>query len=151
MAAKRPRNTVDQLTRELRLFIAGVILFNERVATALGLNGTDLQCLHLLDLQGSMTPTELAKWTGLSTGGVTVALDRLEHNGYIRRERNPEDRRSSIVSPAVGLRARKLRERYQDMGEVVTRVLSQYSERELQLILKFFRDTNAAGAVASRK
>jgi len=45
-----------------------------------------------------MTPGKLAELTGLTTGGITVVLDRLEKAKYIRQERNPNDRRSiSIV------------------------------------------------------
>ena len=39
--------------------LAGAILFNQKVADELGLNATDLQCLNLLELQGSLTPGEL--------------------------------------------------------------------------------------------
>jgi hypothetical protein len=44
-----------------------------------------------------LTPKKLAELTRLTTGGVTVVLDRLEKAGVIRRAPNPSDRRSSIV------------------------------------------------------
>ena len=53
--------------------------------------------IHTLQLYGPSTPTRLAAATGLSSGGVTVALDRLEKGGYIRREPNPADRRSLLI------------------------------------------------------
>ena len=77
------------LIRNIRYFIAGTIVFNQKVADSVGLHLTDMQCLNLLELEGAMTPGKLAKWMGLSTGGVTVMLDRLEQGGYIRREANP--------------------------------------------------------------
>src|SRR5580704_10211855 len=85
------------LVEEIRAFIAGAILTNQRIAQSMGINPTDQQMLNLLDLSGGATPGKLAQWTGLTTGGVTVALDRLETAGYIVRERNPGDRRSVIV------------------------------------------------------
>ena len=48
-----------------------------------------MQLLHMLQLYGPSTPSRLAAWTRLSSGGVTVALDRLEKAGYLRREANP--------------------------------------------------------------
>jgi MarR family transcriptional regulator, organic hydroperoxide resistance regulator len=90
-------STAPALVHQLRHFIAGIILYNQRVADKLGMNPTDMQCIHLLELMGPLTPGKLAKCTGLTTGGVTVVLDRLEKAGYARRERNPQDRRSVVI------------------------------------------------------
>ncbi len=57
-----------------------------------------MQMLHMLQLYGPSTPSQLGAWTRLSSGGVTVALDRLEKGGYLRRERNPADRRSLLIA-----------------------------------------------------
>jgi len=138
---------VDSIALEVRMLIAGVILFNEKVAARVGLNSTDLQCLHLLGLQGSATPGELARWASLSTGGVTVVLDRLEDSGYIRREPNPADRRSTIIRP-VAARLHKLDAMYRAQGEGLARVLAAYPDPHLRLILDFLKEVNAAGAEA---
>ena len=147
MSSPKSPKLVESLTAEVRRFIAGAILFNLKVADQVGLNGTDMQCLNLLELQGSATPGELARWAFLSTGGVTVVLDRMEKAGYVRREPNPHDRRSSIVRP-VPAKARKLHALYQSRGRALARALSTYSERELKLILDFFRRANRAGVDA---
>src|ERR1700722_9451932 len=88
----------DGLVVQIRQFIAGTILFNQRVADRAGLHLTDVQCINLLELLGPSTPGTLAQCTGLTTGGVTVMLDRLEKAGYIKRSPNPNDRRSILVS-----------------------------------------------------
>ncbi|MGO8816072.1 MAG: MarR family winged helix-turn-helix transcriptional regulator [Terriglobia bacterium] len=147
MSSRKSPKLVESLTAEVRRFIAGAILFNLKVADQVGLNGTDMQCLNLLELQGSATPGELARWAFLSTGGVTVVLDRMEKAGYTRREPNPRDRRSSIVRP-VPAKARKLHALYESRGQVLAQALSTYNERELNLILDFFRRTNSAGVDA---
>ena len=53
-----------------------------------------------------MTPGKLAKWMGLSTGGVTVMLDRLEQGGYIRREANHG---IGVASWSIPIRAKRTR------------------------------------------
>lgn len=134
-----------QLNLEVRRFIAGAILFNTQVAEKLGMNNTDMQCLHLLQLNGgAMTPGELGRCCGLSSGGVTVVLDRLEKAGYVTREPNPRDRRSVIVRP-VAAAMRKLENIYRDKGEALAEVLSRHPPRELRLILDFFRGVNTYG------
>src|SRR5271163_2178212 len=73
-----PITTADRIVLEIRKFIAAAIFFNTQAAESAGLGLTDLQMVHMLQLYGPSTPGRLAAWTGLSSGGVTVALDRLE-------------------------------------------------------------------------
>jgi DNA-binding MarR family transcriptional regulator len=133
----------ESLGLEVRRFIAGAILFNHKIAEQLDMNASDLQCLHMLLLNGSaMKPGELGRSCGLSSGGVTVVLDRLEKAGYIRRDANPDDRRSVIVRPEPGP-VRKLEAIYRSKGEGLARLMARHQARELQLILDSFRTANA--------
>jgi DNA-binding MarR family transcriptional regulator len=145
MSSPKNLKLLESLMEEVRRFIAGAILFNLKVAGEVGLNGTDMQCLNLLQLQGSATPGEFARWAYLTTGGVTVVLDRLEKAGYIRREPNPQDRRSSIIRP-IPSKFRKLQPHYQSKGEALAQTLSAYTEDELKLIQDFFQKVNALHA-----
>lgn len=134
---------IEALTLEIRRFITGVILFNEKVAAEVGLNGTDLQCLHLLQLHGAAVPSELAQWASVTTGGMTVVLDRLEKAGYITRAPNPKDRRSLIIRPAMA-RTRKLERIYRSKSQTLAQILSGLRQHELEVILSFFTKANAS-------
>src|SRR5438132_5236412 len=72
-------------------------MFHQTVADRLGLNPTDHKCVDLLLLKGPMTAGELADSTGLTTGAITGAVDRLEKAGYVHRQPDPGDRRRVIV------------------------------------------------------
>ncbi|MDH6579485.1 MarR family transcriptional regulator [Kitasatospora sp. MAP5-34] len=72
---------------------------DQRVADRLGLNRTDLRCLELLFSPTPMSPGELAAAAGLTTGGVTTAIDRLERSGFAARTRDTADRRRVTVEP----------------------------------------------------
>jgi DNA-binding MarR family transcriptional regulator len=48
-------------------------------------------------MTGTSTPTELARYTGLTSGAATTMLDRLERGGFITRRPNPSDRRGVLV------------------------------------------------------
>jgi DNA-binding MarR family transcriptional regulator len=128
---------------EIRRFIANAVLFNQQVADKIGLNSTDYQVLNLLELRGQATPGELAVLTTLTTGGVTLALDRLESAGYIERERSREDRRSYIVR-AVPAKLRSLEKFYRSINEGMARLLRSYSEKQVDAILEFFQRANNA-------
>jgi DNA-binding MarR family transcriptional regulator len=148
MLKRQPESTseradlLQRLEQGVRRMLAGAIIFNEQVADSLGLNATDLQCLNLLELQGALTPGELARCCSLTTGGVTVVLDRLEKAGYIRRQTNPRDRRSLLIRP-VPARMRKLHKIYRSKSQSLASALSPYSDRELELILDFVTRTVA--------
>jgi len=131
-----------ELILELRHFIARAILNNQRIAEQAGLHVTDLQCINILDLMGPLRPIELAGLTGLTTGGVTVALDRLEKARYIRRQPNPHDRRSVLVR-AIPARVRKLDAHYETIRARLADLLAGFSADELAAVLKFFRATNS--------
>jgi DNA-binding MarR family transcriptional regulator len=143
MSAPQRATLAEALGREVRTFIANTLLFNQKIAAQVGLNGTDMQCLHLLALQGSATPGELARRCGLTTGGITVVLDRLEDAGYIRRLPSPSDRRSWIIRP-VAARIRQLETMYRSKSQLLFNLLASYDEDELRLILGFFEKANLA-------
>jgi DNA-binding MarR family transcriptional regulator len=132
-----PLTAADRILLEIRKFIAGAILFNAQVAEQVGLGMTDMQVIHILQLRGPSTPSKLGGWTGLSSGGVTVALDRLEKAGYIRREPNPSDRRSLLISlkPA---RISKLVDHFRSVEQQTRRSLSTLSESDLEAVIRFF-------------
>ena len=132
-----PVTVADRIVLEIRKFIAAAIFFNTQTAEKVGIGLTDMQMLHMLQLYGPSTPSRLAVWTGLSSGGVTVALDRLEKAGYIRRESNPDDRRSLLVK-LVPASLRRLVGLYEDMESETRRLLATLPQRDLEAVVRFF-------------
>jgi DNA-binding MarR family transcriptional regulator len=80
----------------------------------------------------------------LSSGGVTVALDRLQKAGYIRREPNPADRRSLIVTLAP-VRMRKVAGMYEEVERETRRLLATLSAGDLEAVIRFFETLRSAG------
>src|SRR5882757_4685680 len=138
-----PVTAADKIVLEIRKFIAAAIFFNTKAADKVGLSLTDMQMIHMLQLYGPATPGRLATWTGLSTGGVTVALDRLQKAGYIRREPNPADRRSQIVTLAP-VRMRKVAAMYEEVESETRRLLATLPERDLDAVIRFFETLREA-------
>jgi MarR family transcriptional regulator, organic hydroperoxide resistance regulator len=137
-----PVTAADKIMLEIRKFIAAAIFFNSKAAEEVGLSLTDMQMLHVLQLYGPATPGRLAGWTGLSSGGVTVALDRLEKAGCIRREPNPADRRSLLVTLAP-VRMRKTAGIYAKVERETRERLATLSERDLDAVIRFFETLRA--------
>lgn len=67
-------------------------------AAAYGLSHRgDLEVLTELDLVGPLTPSDLADTLLLTTGGMTVRLNRLQTLGLIERRPNPRDGRGLLI------------------------------------------------------
>jgi DNA-binding MarR family transcriptional regulator len=82
-----------RLTRALRTNQNADDLFDELVVEFLGINRSDGRCLDIVDRLGGCTAGRLAAESGLTTGAVTALVDRMERAGYLRRTRDPQDRR----------------------------------------------------------
>ena len=132
-----PVTTADRVVLEIRKFIAAAIFFNTQAADKIGLGLTDMQMMHMLLLYGASTPTRLAALTGLSSGGVTVALDRLEKAGYVRRKPHPGDRRSLLVT-LIPARLQKLAGMYEGVERETRRVLATLPQSDLEAVVRFF-------------
>lgn len=86
-----------QVVMAIQEYGIGSVLFRNAIGRKLGLNITDIGCLNFLFIKGTATPTELAHYTGLTTGSTTAMLDRLEKAKLITRKPNPGDRRGVLI------------------------------------------------------
>jgi len=136
----RPSNDilVALVATEIALFQNATAVVDAAAAEVLGLNPTDLRCMGRLYMAGRLTAGELAQACGLSRGAMTVALDRLERAGYVRRLRGEVDRRRVMVD--VTPRARELTEAiWEPIGSEGTTQLARMTDDELTFLLDFLR------------
>lgn len=119
-----------------RQLSAYTLLFHQAVAGRLGLNVTDLKCLDLARNEASLTPGRLAELTGLTTAAVTSILDRLEQAGFVRRERDPSDRRKILVRPLAG-RAEEVARLFAPLDRALSQLYEQYTTEELAFLNEF--------------
>jgi len=63
-------------------------------------------------------------------------IDRLERAGYVRRERDPNDRRNVVVRARTGM-TRRIAPLYDSLQREMTALWSRYSDEELALVLDF--------------
>jgi DNA-binding MarR family transcriptional regulator len=126
-----------QVILAAREYGINTVLFRNLVGERLGVNVTDMECLGLVINKGLASPSELARYTGLSSGATTAMLDRLENSGLIERRPNPDDRRGTIITLAKA-GVEKVAPWFASVRQAQDELVSGYSEAELQLILSFF-------------
>src|SRR5262245_39270981 len=112
-----------------------MVLFQQAIADQLGLNTTDLMCLSFLNDTEPLTAGQLAEATGLTTGSVTIMIDRLEKAGYAQREKDLTDRRRVIVRPRTERIEHDITPLYESIAEAWGRAIDRYSTDELAVIL----------------
>jgi DNA-binding MarR family transcriptional regulator len=128
---------------KIRAFMAvrdyGVNLthFRNAMSEWAGVNATDMECLRLLFQKGIATPSELARFTGLTSGATTAMLDRLEKAGLIERRPNPDDRRGTLITPAKSSEA-NVASWFEPTRVAINELISSYSESELEIIANAF-------------
>jgi DNA-binding MarR family transcriptional regulator len=73
----------------------------------LGLSETDVLAIQHLAAAGRLTPTQLGSMLGMTSGGATALVQRLEREGFVAREPHPRDRRSALLrlTPEIERRA----------------------------------------------
>jgi DNA-binding MarR family transcriptional regulator len=64
----------------------------------LGLSESDVLAIQHLAVAGRLTPTQLGSMLGMTSGGATALVQRLEREGFVAREPHPHDRRSALLS-----------------------------------------------------
>src|SRR6516225_318578 len=133
----------------LRRLTAEIDGLDHRAANHFGINRSDLRCLDVLRGVGPTTPTTLAGAVGMTTGGLSLALDRLESAGYVTRRPNSNDRRSVIVEPTEHL-AQVEREIFGPLGRRIGEIFARYREADLEVIRDFLDRVAEAAASAGR-
>src|SRR6266699_6318232 len=134
------RKKQDELAAEIvgrlaRRHSTAVVLFHHAVAERLGLGPTDHKCLDLLRERGTITGSELAAITGLTSGAITGVVARLEQAGYVRRESDPHDGRKQILYPA--LERSPIQGVIEPLRKDVTALLENFDTGQLSAIAEF--------------
>lgn len=82
-----------------------IVEFYERLSTwedreveGSGLSLPHMHTVEILGIFGDMRMKELASRIGVTTGTLTITVDKLEKKGLLRRIPNPDDRRSYLIT-----------------------------------------------------
>jgi DNA-binding MarR family transcriptional regulator len=143
---KRPARAelLEKLWNLGRKVSTQTVFLHQAIAQTVGLNATDTKCIDLI-LRGpdnAVTAGWLSEMTGLTTGAVTHILDRLEKRGFVERVRDTQDRRKVFVRVHPES-LEPLVPKYEEVGKAYMRLVEQYNDRELQLVVEYMEKTSA--------
>lgn len=134
------REAIDQQMHELS---TRTVIFHHFIGERLGLNPTDHKCLDIIiRATNPITAGRLADETGLTTGAITGVMDRLEQAGYVKRERDPNDRRLIFINPLLDKAMAKIGPLFAPVKLAGQKLYSKYTDQELAVILDFVINCN---------
>ncbi|MGD0218995.1 MAG: MarR family transcriptional regulator [Acidimicrobiales bacterium] len=120
------------------------------LAAEVGVNATDLDALEHLEADGPLAQSQLGARLSLTSGAITMLVDRLEQAGWVRRTPHPRDRRSTLVELSAQALAR-LPGGMDAYHARVRTVAGRVRVEEREAILGFLRAAAAAAADAAEE
>ncbi len=139
------------IPQEFRHLSTATILFHQAIADHLGMHLTDHKCGDILLQTGPITAGELAERTGLTTGAITGVIDRLEEAGFVRRAKDPDDRRRVIIEPLPERIQGQIAPLFQSIGGAIADMCTRYNTGELAAIRTFIAGFNQLTYEETRK
>lgn len=126
-----------ELDRALTRLYERLSAWEESVAEHVGLSPRQCHAVDELERLGKVRMKALAAALGISTGSLTVMVDRLERQGLVFREADPEDGRAFFLglSPKGAAVAAEHRRHHEELYAELRRALGASGSRELVAIL----------------
>ena len=136
----------DEVILALRALGTELAASNRAAAAALGINDSDLAVLDLLHREGPMSPSELARRTGMGPTTMTSLLKRLERGGWVERRSDADDRRSvTIHVSGTG----RLAERYAHVDARILALTQDWTPDDRERLVGFLTDVAALARAAT--
>jgi DNA-binding MarR family transcriptional regulator len=144
----------DQKVNDLMLDIFDKILVTEEKALSKGyfkdLSVAEMHTLESIGLYDSKTMSETAADLGVTTGTLTVAVDRLVRKGYVKRLRDEHDRRVVRVQlTRQGKLAYRMHHKFHTL--LVDRLVEPLDEAQRELFLSTLQSISDFVNEQSRK
>lgn len=124
------------LGRQLSVY---TIKYQAAAAARLGIPLGDVKALDLVMAFDALATGHLAQLLGISAGGATALINRLEQAGLVIRDRNPLDRRM-IVIRAVPEKCDVLVHERRMIGEEISLLARRYGAGETEIVHGFITD-----------
>lgn len=144
----------DQRVNDLMLDIFDKILVTEELALSKGyfkdLSVAEMHTLESIGLYDSKTMSETAAALGVTTGTLTVAVDRLVRKNYVQRRRDDHDRRVVRVQlTRQGKLAYRMHHKFHTL--LVDRLIEPLDENQREIFLSTLQSISDFVNEQSRK
>ena len=88
---------IDKLAHQIIEFYEKISSWEHGVVKGTGLSPAQMHTIEIIGHEQSLRMKELAEKIGITTGTLTVMIDRLQKLGFVKRIPHEQDRRSFLV------------------------------------------------------
>ena len=125
---------VDQKQNELSQIIIElydkIFSWEHAVVKKSGLSPVQMHAVEIVGHHERLRMKELAEKMGITTGTLTVMVDRLEKNGLVIRQPHPTDRRSYVIV-LTDLGREHYQEHHQMHGLLTAELTTSFNDAEI--------------------
>ena len=131
---KLPR--AELLRRALDRRELAALRHRSEVSRQLGVSDEELLVLLHLREHGGLTQSQLTSLVGLSRSGMGAMVQRLERAQLVERHPDPADKRVRLIKLSA-LSLERMTHAYETLSSDVERLLSEFTDDELDAIARF--------------
>ncbi|SKC39312.1 MarR family winged helix-turn-helix transcriptional regulator [Okibacterium fritillariae] len=143
-----------EVMQRLRDWATSFAELNLNLATWMDLPSSDANALgHIVwaaEDGHPLTPADLSRQIGMTSGATTVLLNRLESAGHIRRSREHDDRRRVTLRPEPSARE-QARAFLAESGAEIAHVVQSTPPEHLRIVADFATRLGAASTEANTR
>jgi DNA-binding MarR family transcriptional regulator len=133
---------IEELTQQLVEFYERFSSWEQGVVKETGITLPQMHTLEVLGPAGQLRMKELADKMGITTGALTVLVDRLVRGGLVARKPNENDRRSIMVH--LTEEGEKLFQEHHELHNQLTHELvSSLDPEDAEVLLRILKKINA--------
>lgn len=133
-----PMTETAKLSHQLIELYERLSSWEQDVVKSSGLSTPQMHTIEIVGHSGSLRMKDLAKKMGVTTGTLTVMIDRLEQQGLLKRTPHETDRRSFLI--ALTEKGQKLfvehHQYHLHLTEEITATLSKEEQAQLSSALE---------------
>ncbi|MCG9696606.1 MarR family transcriptional regulator [Shewanella sp. Isolate11] len=133
----------EQLSHQIVEFYEKLSSWESGVVKDAGHSLPQIHAVEILGANGGMRMKQLAEKMGITTGTLTVQVDRMEQAGLVERQAHDQDKRVTLVclTPAGWNIYYEHDRLHQTLTDQIT---AKFSDNERQILVTLFEKMNSA-------
>ncbi|ASU23693.1 MULTISPECIES: MarR family winged helix-turn-helix transcriptional regulator [Vibrio] len=126
-------SNIEKLNQQLTEFYDKMSSWEQSVVRETGYSLAQIHTIEVLGIHGAMRMKELAQKLGITTGTLTVQIEKLVNAKLIERGAHPDDRRSIVVT--LTAEGQKIHRQHNQLHVELVKDLTRYLDANEEAVL----------------
>lgn len=126
-------SNIEKLNQQLTEFYDKMTSWEQSVVRETGYSLAQIHTIEVLGIHGALRMKELAQKLGITTGTLTVQIEKLVNAKLIERGAHPDDRRSIVVT--LTAEGQKIHRQHNQLHVELVKDLTRYLDANEETVL----------------